>query len=591
MAREEPVAHPVVLAETLGIFVLFALFYTLLGFHIVADLHVVNFDALDRLTRAFMVWYNDPPKLASIGFSLPPIGSFVLVPFAAVREFVTSGLALPLSSGLFAAGALVFFNRMFAMADMPRAARLVLVALIGFNPMFAFYAMNGTGDAAYFLFAAFGLFCLVGWGRNGSARFLIGAGLAFALAALTKYEFIVWAFFIAFMIAWTLNNRDRSKEEVEASTIAYMAPVGYALGLWIFFNAIVLGNPLDWISLASNATPVNAISSPTPGFDLVDGLLNALRVQLIFPVTLVMIPLLVMSFGDTRKTMSVGFAMLISISVLYPLIGAAVEGSIDVIELRDALPAMMAGIAGFAWLYFKSVDLRGAGWVLMVVLSLIALPAAWSQMKSYPHQNLEQAFTRAIETNEDQEGTSSRGGFQVGIAPERTIAEFIDEAGIPNNQVLTDNARTYGVISLSGHPEQFFDRVDRGDEIWQAVVADPVGKVEYALVENNGADLILDAYPGALDGEEPILQKVVGNDRYTLFKVSDASPSAEGSGSEWFRNGGFGRLRKPGRLGAAAQHLAARRQRALGRPLDLLLAARAGSGQRCSVGCAGSSRP
>ena len=142
-----------------------------------------------------------------------------------------------------------------------------------------------------------------------------------------------------------------------------MAPVGYALGLWIFFNAIVLGNPLDWISLASNATPVNAISSPAPGFDLVEGLLNALRIQLIFPITLVMIPLLVMSFGDTRKTMSVGFAMLISISVLYPLIGAAVEGSIDVIELRDALPAMMAGIAGFAWLYFKSVDLREpAGW-------------------------------------------------------------------------------------------------------------------------------------------------------------------------------------------------------------------------------------
>ena len=88
------------------------------------------------------------------------------------------------------------------------------------------------------------------------------------------------------------------------------------------------------------------------------------------------------------------------------------------------------------------------------------------------------------------------------------------------------------MISLSGHPEQFFDRVDRGDEIWQAVVADPVGEVEYALVENNSADLILDAYPGALDGEVPILQKVVGNDRYTLFKVTDEAVSTTDEGTE-----------------------------------------------------------
>ena len=65
------------------------------------------------------------------------------------------------------------------------------------------------------------------------------------------------------------------------------------------------------------------------------------------------------------------------------------------IELRDALPAMLAGIAGFAWLYLSSPDLRPMVWGGLVLLSVIALPLAWSQMQSYPHQNLEQAFTRA----------------------------------------------------------------------------------------------------------------------------------------------------------------------------------------------------
>ena len=133
-----------------------------------------------------MVWYNDPPKLAAIGFSLPPIGTFVMVPFAAFRGLVTSGLAIPLSSAVFGALALTSINRMFAMADMGRGARLLIVLLIGINPMWAFYSMNGTGDAAYLFFVSFALFCLIGWGRNGSARYLIGAGLAMSLACLTE---------------------------------------------------------------------------------------------------------------------------------------------------------------------------------------------------------------------------------------------------------------------------------------------------------------------------------------------------------------------------------------------------------------------
>ena len=150
-SREEAIASPVTRIETWAIFLVAGALYTLIGYKLVADLHVVNFDALDRLTRAFMVWYNDPPKLAAIGFSLPPIGTFVMVPFAAFRGLVTSGLAIPLSSAVFGALALTSINRMFAMADMARGARLLVVLLIGINPMWAFYSMNGTGDAAYML--------------------------------------------------------------------------------------------------------------------------------------------------------------------------------------------------------------------------------------------------------------------------------------------------------------------------------------------------------------------------------------------------------------------------------------------------------
>lgn len=527
--REEPLAAPVTRIETLGIFLVFGVLYALLGFRLV-DLHVVNFDALDRLSRAFMVWYNDPPKLASIGFSLPPIGTFVLIPFAAVKGLVTSGWALPLSSAFFGAGALVFINKMFAMGDMVRGARLLLVLLVGINPMFAYYAMNGTGDAAHLLFASFGLFCLLGWGRNGSARYLIGAGLALSLATLTRYEYIAWAIFIAFVISVALTRDGRDKAEVEGSVIAYLAPVMYALGIWVFLNAVVLGDPFAWISQASGSAPVNAVSSSAPDFSLIDAIGNALRVQLVFPVAIVAVPLLLLT--DARQRIGGGLALLILINIAYSVISAAVAGSVDVIELRNALPAMVAGCAGIAWVYLRAESLRALVWGLTIVLAVIALPLAWAQMQSFPHQNLEQAFTRAISTGEDQEGSASRGGFQVGVAPEREMANFIEDLDVDGNAILTDNARTYGVINLTGEPGLFFDRVDRGDIEWQSVLANPQGKVDYFLIEKTDADLILEEYPGADNGEVDGFELITSNERYGLLEVGETTAAASTDSDE-----------------------------------------------------------
>lgn len=518
---QEELAAPVTRLETLAIFLGFGLLYALVGFHVVGNLHVVNFDALDRLSRAFMVWYNDPPKLASIGFSLPPVGTFVLLPFAAIKDLVTSGLALPLSSAFFGAGALVFIDRMLAMGDMVRGARLLIVLLVGLNPMLAFYSMNGTGDAAHLMFAAFGLFCLLGWGRNGSARYLIGAGLAFSVAALTRYEYIFWAIFIAFLVSGTLTSRGREKNEVEGSVIAFLAPVMYALGIWIFLNAIVLGDPFAWISLADSAAPVNALSSAAPDFSVIDAIGNALRVQLIFPVALVAIPLLLFA---ARDAVGYGLAGLIVINIVYSVASAAIAGSVDVIELRNALPAMIAGCAGIAWVYLRVETMRALVWGLTVVLAALALPLAWSQMQTFPHQNLEEAFTRAISTGEDQEGSGSRGGFQVGVAPEREMARYIEEQDISDNRILTDNARTFGVIDLTGRPELFFDRVDKGDVEWRSALANPQGLVDYLLVQRTDADLILDRYPGADVGDVDGFEPVVSNDRYALLRVT--SPAA-----------------------------------------------------------------
>jgi hypothetical protein len=51
--------------ESLAVFAVFAAGFGALGCWLVLDRGVVTFDALGRLTGAFLVWHNDPPKLAA----------------------------------------------------------------------------------------------------------------------------------------------------------------------------------------------------------------------------------------------------------------------------------------------------------------------------------------------------------------------------------------------------------------------------------------------------------------------------------------------------------------------------------------------
>ena len=77
------------------------------------------------------------------------------------------------------------------------------------------------------------------------------------------------------------------------------------------------------------------------------------------------------------------------------------------------------------------------------------------------------------------------------------------------------------------------------------------------LVENTDADLILNRYPGAIDGNVPSLDPVVSNDRYTLLRVVEHRPTQRG---ELDRNGGTGQTRLRHDPGPERQHRLAPRR-------------------------------
>ena len=524
------------LVESLLVFLVFSIAFTLLGYQVVVEQHVVVFEALDRLTRAYMVWFNDPPKLAAIGFAFPPVTTLAFLPFAAIKPIATSGVALPLTSAVFAGATLAILNRIFAVVEMSAALRYVLLIVFALNPMFAFYATNGQSEAVYLCFLAFSLYSFLAWFVERQPRYLIGAGMAFSIAMLTRYEFIIWALFVAALIAGALIRARVRRDEVEGSVIAYLAPIIYALTLWIFFNILIIGDPFGWLDPSLNPGVTNP-SLAVPGADFGGVIEHLFELEAgVSLLGVVMLPVLLVVFAIYRNVIALAFALLITINFISTGASAFIADEIGVMELSDAMPAMLTAIVAAAWLFYSFGDGRMVVWGATLVLALISIPLAWDAMKNYPYQNLEQAFTRAISSGDDQEGTSSRGGYAVGTKPEQDMASFIKARVTDRGAILTDNAQTFGVILLTGRPELFLDRVDKGDTRWRRVMNRPQGgedEVDFMLMAHDASgDQLRDRYPEAADNQVQGLEVVYFNDRYTLLRVTQERPLTPGEVAE-----------------------------------------------------------
>jgi hypothetical protein len=521
--------------ETLLVFAVAFAFFLVIGYRVTTGQHVVVFDAFDRLSRAYMVWWNDPPKLAAIGFLFPPFTTLVFLPFAVIKPLATSLVALPLTTALFAAGTLVWVDRLFARCEMPLVMRLVLLVVIAINPMFAFYAGNGMSEAIYLFMLGLALYCLVSWFMTREARYLIGGGIALSLALLTRYQFILWALLVAFLIGAGLVAQRRSRSEVEGSVIAYLAPVVYALTLWVLFNTVIVGDPIGWLTESTSGLAVNASGAADRGGTDVAEVSRRLVALLVAvaPIALVVGPALVATFVIQRSDIALWLAAFLALALVALGANALIQNDQGVIQLRDGLAILLTAIVGAAWLYYSLTPFRLPVFAATVALLVIGLFVSWSRMQSYPFQNLEQAFIRAVKTGEDQEGRPSKGCFRVGVLPERQMAAYIKRNVRRRDSILADNAQTFGVILLSGRPQLFFDRVDKGDTRWRQTLRNPYGKVQYMLAAPQASgDLVRRAYRQALGGANPSLTPVFRTSRYVLLRVArqrSATPAQTGA--------------------------------------------------------------
>jgi hypothetical protein len=559
-ARRLPSA---VALEGTAIFAIFAAAYFIVGYRVVVDLHLVNFDALARLAHAYFVWWNAPPKLASVGFVWPPMQTLVFLPFALIRPLATSLAALPAMSATFMAGTMVVLNRTLAQTGMRWFARYPLVLAFGANPMILYYGANGMAEAVYLFFLVLGIHFLLRWEMTGQVHLLAFVGVAMALAFLSRYEILPFALVIAAaVVVITVAKKKPERRHanrpgqpqaaggsaaVEASLVLYLAPIVYAGAAWLFFNWLIIGDPFNFLHFGVTSADIGTSQQDVNGVPLqhlgpigLAGYLTVLNYA-IFPLTVIAFPALLVTAVARKNLMSAVLAVLVATNALVTAYLFLKSGSAEtnLLQLRYNMRAMPIALIAVGWLYhvWRPRGLRIAIWGVALAILVASIPVTWKTMETYTYQYEENVFLRALETGESQAGNTAIAGYPIGVEDEREMGEYIEEHVPASDTILTDDAQTLGVMLLNGHPDRFFDRIDHGEAKWHHYLDEPYGgKVDYMLVSTDERcrkpceDLIRARYPGILNDEVPGMHVVFGNSRYVLIKV-DPEPAASEQGA------------------------------------------------------------
>lgn len=502
------------------VFGITVLSYTAVGIWLVTQMHVVSFESLDRMNRALMALHNDPAKLTAIGFDYPPLSVLVLTPLAVFSDVARSLIALPISSAVFAGVAAISLNSLLRRCRIPGPFRMGVLAALALNPLVILYASTGSSQIVWISLMLAGVSSVVKWFVTAQIRYILVAGLTFSIASVAGYGSLVWALLAALLIGIVLQRHGARQAEVEGTVIGFASPVVYVVALWTVFNAVILGNPLSWLK--------RSVSGDTRvGGSLPDRLLDVLQdlgevVLATSPLTIIVVPMLLVAMFRRRDEMAGWLAVCILAALALPAVAVLIRNDDTHLLMRDGFPVLVLTVAGACWL-IRALDAGQAAGALLVIVGLLGSAAfSFYKMTDYPHQNLESSFVEAVTSGKSQEGEITAAGQQVGILSEEAMAGYIRRNVTARGSILTDNSQTYAVMLLTGKPELFFDRVDRGDAAWFKAANAPGSKVRYLLLSRSiEDDRLSQIHESAATATDPALQAVFTTDRYVLVSVPD----------------------------------------------------------------------
>ncbi|WP_025684147.1 ArnT family glycosyltransferase [Paenibacillus maysiensis] len=520
--------------KTLLLFACIAALELAVGIYFAWYLGYMHTDALSRVANAFYVLYSRDPHLGAIGFVWNPLPSLmelvVLLFYPLFPVLASHGLAAVMVSSLFAGASAALLYGTGKQLGLHGGISLLIALLFSLNPFMFLFGFNGLSDSPYifFILLTVSRFCM--WLKDRKAAHLIVSGFALALAFWVRYEAVPLGVAMALGVLLTVlflhgrriakdtNTKELSISErlykVEATWLLLLLPIIFSGLLWIFFNWIIMGDPLYFLrSEYSNATQSAA-------------LLEDQRFAAMFAH-----PALMLQFIGQRTSWYA--APLIAILLVRLLDKRLFSWStLTLLAIFLSVPGLqfllMLKQSSFGWFrYFMYVfpitvawvpyelslmkgKMRGVG-VSMVTAGMLITAGLLSYALSNP----------AIAADEHSYLTHSGNESYDRQLIERKIAPWLDEH-YSSSLILTDSYAAYPIILSSRIPKKFMITSDY--DFGKSLTDLPASKVDYVLVTRVVKGVPLDqvnrSYPDLFEKGAPWASLVRDfSGQWRLYKV------------------------------------------------------------------------
>ncbi|MCL4496342.1 MAG: glycosyltransferase family 39 protein [Firmicutes bacterium] len=230
--------------------------------YLVFDIHYYAGDALSRVGNAYYVLFSRNPHLGAIGFVWNPLPSVMEIPLVALHPWfpsvVTRGLAGSFVSAILGSIGVYHMAHILKNMDLPAWWRTALTLCFALNPLIVLYGANGMSDimwVACMLGTYSGLFDYL---KTGSLRRLVAAAFWLSAGLGMRYEAVPFGLLV--IIAAVLGQwGTKPLSHIQGSAILLGTPIVFGGGIWIYFNWIIMKNPLYFLNssygnLAQTAT-------------------------------------------------------------------------------------------------------------------------------------------------------------------------------------------------------------------------------------------------------------------------------------------------------------------------------------------------
>jgi hypothetical protein len=537
----------VLLREPVLVFLTAFAVYFAVGLYSTLHLRVLMWDAQARLAHAYFALWTNPGKLVAIGAFWPPLQTLSLIPFVFVRSFATSLAAMPASSALFAAGTVVVVERTLALAKVRRGLRLAIVAALGLNPMVLCYATNGMAESLYIFFLTSAVATFVSWLLEPRWYHPPLMGILLALGVVSRFEIGFWVPVILAGVALVYASRRATLAAIESSVLVIALPVFFSIGLWVFYNWTLYGDPVFFIHEASRNLPhavprlrgrVGSVPVQGPAHAHLSLVWSALKLQLtFFPATAIVGVTLAVWALRRRSGAALALAAIVLLqtaaaagwATLIVVLGRA--GNSPVLLLRYNMRAIPLTVAAAAWLVASLPPrARTIGAVALLAVVLGSAPATANTMLHFGTSESERVFLHGLWTGRPQ----PVAGGGVSAQYEREMATYIRAHIHGKRVILADDAQTFGVMLEDGHPERYQERITISDRRWDEIDQSPLGRIPYILVGLGKADRILGQWPTlglpTLPDSWPFFVRRLlhANPDYALYAVKGPFPRSVG---------------------------------------------------------------